>query len=141
MRKLSFIAMLLISLVSFSSCAVMFGGTSYRANVSVDDKDVDVYYRGANIGTGQASTMIKRQDADNLTFVLKKDGFEDQTVNYNTATLRGWSIAGSILTWGLLGVAIDGVTGAWWKPNVDNPQIQKQDFKHYIYNVHYNQKK
>ena len=115
----------------------MFGTTNYNAKINVDDKGADIYYNNAKIGKGEALTTIARKDAKNINITIKKDGCEDQVRNYNTATLRGWSIAGTVVTWGLVGVAIDGATGAWWKPNINEQGVSKVDYMNYTYDINY----
>lgn len=140
MKKLNFIAIILFVIALLPSCAVITGGSSYNAHLNVDDEFVNIYYKGEMIGSGQGTAVVRRKDADNLTFVLKKDGFQDQQIYYNKASLRGWNIVGSAFI-GVIGIAVDGITGAWWKPYAKDSTIEKHDCNNFFYQIHYDSKK
>lgn len=137
MKTLSIGLLIAVMSICLSSCAVMFGSSNYNAKIKTDDPDASIYYNNAKIGTGEAQTTLARKNAKNIQLTIKKDGCDDQVVNYNTATLRGWSITGTVITWGLIGIAVDGGTGAWWKPNVDEQGVSKVDYKNYTYEIKY----
>ena len=119
------------------SCASMFGSSNYNMNIQVNDPNADIYYNNQKIGTGTAQKSIKRKKADEVSLTIKKDGCEEQIENFDTSVLRGWSIVGSAITWGIVGIAIDGLTGSWHKPDCNDMRIQKENCMNYIYKVTY----
>ena len=132
----------------FSSCATIVGGSNYYARVQVKNVDgASIYYKGMKRGEDEASFMVPRKEANRLSVTLKKDGCEDQVSTFSQRTFRGWAFTGSLvfftgvipgsgipLPWG---IALDGATGAWWKPDVLETGVQKVDYKHFTYQIEY----
>ncbi|MBN2614546.1 MAG: hypothetical protein JXR71_02525 [Bacteroidales bacterium] len=148
MKNLFYLLMTVLFISTFSSCATIFGGSKYWAKVQVPDHpNAKIEYNGVYQGTGEASFMVKRKDADKVSVTVKEKGCTEQTSQFKQRTFRGWSFVGSLVCWtGMVpgtpiplpwGIAIDGATGAWWKPDVNEKGVMKQDYKHYIYQIHY----
>ena len=146
-RKLLYLLGLIVLSASFSSCATIFGGSKYHAKVQVPDySDAKIEYQGSYKGSGEASFKAKRKDADNFSVTVKKEGCENQTKNFTQKSFRGWAFAGTLVGWtswyaGLplpWGVGLDAITGAWWKPDISERGVTKQDYNHYIYQIDYN---
>jgi len=137
----------LIVLSAFlSSCATIIGGSNYYAKVQVpDDSDAKIEHQGSYKGTGEASFKTKRRDADNFSVTVKKEGCETQTKNFTQKSFRGWAFVGTLVGWtgiysGIpipFGVVVDAATGAWWKPDINEKGVTKQDYNHYIYQIDY----
>lgn len=132
----------------FSNCATIIGGSQYNAKINViNDPNASIEYKGRLIGTGSASLKIKRANADNISFTIKKDGCSNEVKNFTQKELRGWAFWGSLIGWtGFIpgtmipipwGIAIDAATGAMWKPNIQELGISKEDYKHYVYTIQY----
>lgn len=128
----------------FSSCATIVGGARYNARIIVaDNPDAKIYYDGQYIGTGTSNIKVRRKDANKFEFTVKQDGCPDKNFNYNSRTFRGWALLGSIITFtGNIGpipfpsgVIVDIINGAYWKPNVYERGITKDDYKNYRYVV------
>lgn len=131
-----------------SSCATIAGGGSYVARVQVaNHPDATIVYRGMDRGTGVAIFNAKRRDADKFSVTIKKEGCETQTKDFVQRSFRGWAFTGSLLGWtGLVpgtfiplpwGLVVDGATGAWWKPDENEPGVTKMDYDHFFYEINY----
>ncbi|KAA3644304.1 MAG: SHOCT domain-containing protein [Bacteroidetes bacterium] len=131
----------------FSSCALIVGGSKYNAIVEVvGAPDASIYYKGKNIGIGNASIRIPRNQADKLIFAVRKDGCDEKQYVFTTRKYRGWAFAGSLITYTIilpggvpipLGVIFDFAFSANWKPNKYETGIQKMDYKNYKYTLEY----
>lgn len=137
---------MLIFAIFFTSCATIIGGSKYNAHIVVaDNSNAKIVYKGAVIGTGNASVKVKRNEANKFEFLLKQDGCEEQNYKFNSRTFRGWAFFGTIIGWtGIYsgiplpwGVAVDLATGAVWKPNINEKDVMKQDYKNFKYLVNY----
>ena len=129
----------LVTIISLSSCATMFGGTSYNAQIVVkDNPKARIYYNGQHIGTGKAITRIPRNLANQLYFEIEEDGYLRETKRFVMRVMRGWAVAGSVITWGYLGIIVDGSTGALWKPSTKERGVVKTNFTNYNYVLEYN---
>lgn len=138
--------MLLAFTYLFSSCATIIGGNKYYAKVQVPDHpNAKIEYKGVYKGTGEANFKAKRKEANNFSVTIKEDGCETQTTDFTQRKFRGWAFAGTVVGWtGLLqgiplpwGVVVDGANGAWWKPDINEKNVTKEDFNHYIYRIDY----
>lgn len=145
MRK---VVLLVFIGIFYSSCATIFGGSTYYAKINVtNDPLASIEYNGNIIGTGSASIKIKRIHADKIAFTIKKEGCTPETKRFTQKDLRGWAFFGSLIGWtGFVpgtfipipwGIAIDAATGAQWKPSVDETGISKQDYKNFVYSIPY----
>lgn len=146
MKKLFYFFMIMATFSILSSCATIVGGSKYWAKVQVPDHpNAKIEYKEIYQGTGEASFKVKRKEANTFSVTISEEGCETQTKSFTRRTFRGWSLAGTIVTWTVsinyiplpFGVIVDGATGAWWKPNINEKGITKQDFNHYIYSIDY----
>lgn len=132
--------------ISLSSCATIIGGAKYNAEVIVDNHPkAEITYNGQYIGSGRAFTKIQRRDANKISFTVQEEGKEKQTFEFLQRDFRGWSFVGTLLGWtGIYesillpwGIAVDGITGSWWKPDEDENGIVKVDYDNYRYFLRY----
>ena len=130
----------------FSSCATICGGSNYYAHVNVEGHPkATITYNGLVRGTGQTTFKVKRSDADKLVITVKEEGCKEEEFQFVGRTFRGWACAGTIITWtGIAGgiplpwgVGLDLITGAFWKPNVYEKGITKEDYKNFNYVLKY----
>ena len=137
-----------VLIIGTSSCASIIGGGYYNADIRVANRPTaKIYHQGNYVGTGNAMLRVKRRDANKLVIGLKEDGCPDQVFTYHTRTVRAWALVGTILVWTgqvgnipiFFGVAVDLITGAFWKPNVNENGITKLDYKNYRYSLKYDQ--
>ena len=134
--------------LSFSSCATIIGGAKYNAKVQVPGHpDATIMVDGQNWGKGEASFLVKRKDADKLTITVQEENCEPETTRFWSKSFRGWAFVGSVLGWtGVIpntyiflpwGVAVDAITGAWWKPDINEKGVSKIDYDHFLYTINY----
>lgn len=135
-----------LMILSLTSCGTIVGGQKYNAHIQVvNNPNAEIVYNGTTIGTGNAMVKVKRKDANKFSFSVKQKGKEQKTYNYQSRTFRGWALVGSIFGWtGIIqgvplpwGVAVDGINGAWWKPDINENGIIKQNYKNFKYLVSY----
>lgn len=146
MKRLVYFLGLLAICSLTTSCATIIGGSKYWANVQVTNHpNATIDYQGVSRGTGEASFKVRRAEANQFSVIIREDGYEPETKSFHKRTFRGWSFAGTVIGWtGMVyafplpwGVAVDGMTGAWWKPSVKEEGVQKQDYRHYTYQVNF----
>lgn len=142
---LNFIGLILLTVMT-SSCATIVGGTNYYAKVQVPNHpDAKIEYKGKVLGLGEASFKAERKKANEFSVTISKEGCERETINFHERKFRGWAFVGTLvgftgivsgvpLPWG---VAVDGMTGAWWKPDINEKGVMKQDYNHYVYIANY----
>lgn len=149
-RLLTIVLELLLVIVLLPSCATIVGGSKYYAKVQVPGYPyAKIEHNGVYKGTGEANFKAIRREANNFKITIKHDGCETQTYMFKHRQFRGWAFVGTIVTWtGLsinggpwlpipFGAMVDGSTGAWWKPDVNEKGVSKMDFKNYIYTIEY----
>ena len=127
--------MTLLSLI-FCSCGVMFGGSKYQGTITAKDHpNAQIYVDGNKAGQGTVTGLYKRNRP--LKVELKQEGCEPKTQTFDN-TFRTGNFILSLISWGLVGIAIDLGTGASYKPDhKSNPAIQKMSDKNYNFTVDY----
>ena len=127
-----------LTLLSFvcSSCGVMFGGSKFSGSIiAKDHPNAQIYVNGNKVGQGTAVGLYPRNRP--LAVELKQEGCEPKTQTFDN-TFRTGNFILSLLSWGLVGIAIDLGTGASYKPDhKSNPAIQKMSDKNYNFTVDY----
>jgi len=116
-------ALFLFSFLLSTSCATIFGKTSYplridsspsQARVTVTDKKGKQIYSGVTPATLTVKPAAGYFSAASYQINLSKEGFEPVMVTLN-AKLNGWYF-GNLLIGGFLGLLIiDPITGAMFK--------------------------
>lgn len=137
----------LLALFLYSSCATLLGGSHYVAKVVVPGHpDALITANGDVKGRGEVSFDVKRRDADKLSVLVEEPGCEPELYSFYSKVFRGWTFAGSLFllttvtTAGVplpIGVAVDGIAGAWWKPDIEERYVSRQGYDHYIYTLPY----
>lgn len=145
-NRKNFLTILVLASLLHSSCATICGGSKYNAHIVVNNKpDAKIFYKGKEIGRGNATVVTKRMDANRFSFSVKQGDCEEEQYYFKSRTFRGWAFVGSIFTWTVLvngvpipvGPIIDLTNGSLWKPNVYEQNIVKQNYKNYKYAVEY----
>ena len=144
-----FLAMITVTF-SVTSCATIIGGSNYWAKVQVPNHpNAKIEYKGNYVGSGEALFKAERRKANRFAVTIKEEGCEPETKQFTKRKFRGWAFFGTLVGWtGLsvnggawlpipFGVILDGATGAWWKPDLHEKGVRKEDYKHYIYQVDY----
>ncbi len=150
MKSLFYFLALLVITVIITSCATIIGGSKYWAQIQVPDHpNAKIEYKGMYQGTGVALFTAKRSEANQFSVKIKEEGCETETKKFSQRSFRGWAFVGTVVGWtGLtinggpwlpipFGVIVDGATGAWWKPDINEKGVSKQDYKHYNYYIDY----
>ena len=150
MRNLFYFLSLLTTIGIMTSCATIIGGSKYWAKVQIPDHpNAKIEYKGNYQGTGEASFMAKRAEANKFSVTITEEGCETETKNFTQRSFRGWTFVGTVVGWtGLtinggpwipipFGVIVDGAAGAWWKPDINEKGVGKLDYKHYTYQIDY----
>ena len=137
MKKRFVITSTLLSFtILLNSCGVMFGGSKFHGTIlAKDHPNAEIYVNGERAGVGEVSGLYKRNQP--LKVTLKQEGCEPETKNFDNAFRTGNFIL-SLVSWGLVGIAIDLGTGASYKPDHrNNSSIEKLSDKDYRFNVDY----
>jgi len=136
--------------VLFSSCATIVGGGKYYAHVNIKNHpNAVISYNGEVLGQGYAAFKVPRREANSFSITLKEENCEEQHFDFKERSFRGWAFVGTLITWtGLsinggpwlpipFGVIVDGATGAFWKPDINEKGVTKTDYKNYNYLIDY----
>ncbi len=148
--------LIFISFATFAifttSCATIVGGSNYYAKVHVPNHpNATIEYKGWEKGQGEVSFKAPRAEANQFQVTVKEEGCISETHIFTQRKMRGWAIAGSLVTWSVgfydgngslkfwfpLGLITDSATGAIWKPDINEKGVMKQDYKHYMYRIDY----
>jgi len=118
-----------------SSCGVMFGGSKYNGTIiAKDHPNAEIIVNGQKMGVGQVTSLFPRDKA--LQVELKQDGCATKTQNFDRKFRTGNFIL-SVISWGIIGIAVDLGTGASYKPDHSNPAVTKKSDKDYTFTVDY----
>lgn len=133
--KRPFVIITLLS-ITLSSCGVMFGGSKYAGTIQVKDHPkADIYVNGMPAGTGTATGLYPRNRP--LVVEVRQEGCEPKSQTYIN-TFRTGNFIASLVTWGLIRIAIDLGTGASYKPDhINDPNIIRMSDKNYNFFVDY----
>ncbi|SFR34513.1 hypothetical protein SAMN04490243_0843 [Robiginitalea myxolifaciens] len=133
-NRIAFFLAATLLAASFQSCGVMFGGSRYNATiVAKDNPNAQIYINGEFYGQGQTTTLLKRDQP--LQVELREEGCEPVVNNFDNRFRTGNFIL-SVLSWGILGIAVDLGTGAAYKPDHKNdPDIERLSTKDFRFTV------
>ncbi len=137
-QRLILMSLLLSMSILFNSCGVMFGGSKYNGTiVAKDHPTAEIYINDQKMGVGEVSGLYKRDQP--LKVTLKQEGCESKTQNFNNSFRTGNFIL-SLISWGLVGIAVDLGTGASYKPDHKNDaSIERLNDKDYRFTVDYSE--
>jgi len=144
-RSLLLLLVIIAFAMSLSSCAAMFGTKSYTAKINVPDHpDATISVNGIEYGKGEASCVVARKEANKLMITVEEEGCEPEVNSFTGRKFRGGMfVLDLFFTWlppVPVGIIVDGATGAWFKPDVSDPRIQKINGKTYLYTLSYRAK-
>ena len=111
MRKFKIVAhlMLLVCMLSFSSCALLFNGTKQSVSISSTTPGAKIYVNGNYEGDEFVKMKLKRKN--NHTVMVKKEKCDTRTVNIETDVQVGWVVFAALFNW--FAFLTDAPTGAW----------------------------
>jgi len=106
--------------ILFIGCATIIHGTTQKVAVNSNPSGAKVIVMGAHLATTPAVIKLDRGDS-NIILRFEKEGYEPVEIAM-TKTVDGW-IAGNIVFGGLIGLAIDFISGAAYKLKPDEVLI------------------
>ncbi|PWJ44238.1 hypothetical protein [Sediminitomix flava] len=106
MQKL---AMSIILLLTFSSCATMINGEDQDIQIKSETPHAKIFVDGKFIGEDQVMAHLSRK-SDHVV-EIKKTGFEDQKIELHKHAQVEWVVFDACFNW--FGLLIDGPSGAW----------------------------
>lgn len=109
--KIIFKSILLLSVLSLSSCATIISGSRQNVEIASEPSSAKVYINEIEVGNTPVQQNLKRNQEYNL--VLKLDGYETYETKLEKK-FNAWYI-GNIAFGGLIGIIIDPITGAMHK--------------------------
>lgn len=147
-KRIGLLTVLSCLSVVLSSCATLVGGSSYYAQVVVQNRPkATIYYRGKDVGTGRATIKVPRINADKFAFTVKEEDGQEEEFRYHQKRFRGWAFVASLLFWNVgttsgsiiipAGAALDLITGAVWKPDQVENGVTQLSHKSFRYTVSY----
>lgn len=119
-------------LLVMSSCATMFGGSKYVAQIQPSSPDSEVFINDESYGTGDIE--VKRKRNKELEVKLVSPQGESVTKTYEKEVRVGTGIL-SFLSWGFAGPLLDLGTGAIFRPDTDSRDVTRVSTKKYRFNV------
>lgn len=121
-----------ILILSLSSCATMFGGSKYIAQIQPSDPSSEVFIGGESFGTGNVEVLRKRNKP--LEVELRSpDGKTSRKIFENEVRI-GTGIL-SFLSWGFAGPLLDLGTGAIYRPDIEPKSVSRLSTKKYLFEV------
>lgn len=93
-----------------SGCAAILSGTKQRVSFTSDPPGAQVVANGQTICTTPCSAELKKKN--DYTIEIRKSGYAPGRAQLESSVGGGWIVA-DILFGGLIGIAVDGLTGAW----------------------------
>jgi hypothetical protein len=111
-----FKALALTGILFAVSCSTLFNGTTQDLNISADQSSAKITVindEGAVVYEGGVPAEITLPRANAYTVKIEAEGYATQTVQINKA-IAGW-FWGNCLLGGVVGMIIDGVSGAMWQ--------------------------
>ena len=100
---------LFMCILSFSSCALLFNGTTQAVSINSMTSGSKIYVNGNYEGDESIRVKLKRKD--NHTVMVKKENCNTQTVNIGTDVQVGWIVFNALFNW--FAFLTDAPTGAW----------------------------
>lgn len=146
-ERIALFAVLATISTLLSGCATIVGGSHYYAHVIVDNRPgAAIFYKGENMGRGQALIKVPRTQADKLVFQVKEENGTEQEFRFNQKCFRSLAFVGTALLWtGITktgiplpwGVVLDFSTGALWKPDIMESGVSEISCRHFKYLLTY----
>ncbi len=114
MKRLLFIALVLISMLAMQSCATLLAGSSSHVKVSGTPDSARVYMNGNYVGVAPVRVKVPRGKNKNITIVIKKENYKPSQVPMSSKLSTGYLLLDLIS--GGVPVIIDFVTGDIYAP-------------------------
>ncbi|MEO2050350.1 PEGA domain-containing protein [Flagellimonas beolgyonensis] len=125
MRKITLtLSVCVFMLLSFNSCATLFGKKSHALAIGSEPRGADVYVNGFKMGTTPVELNLKADKS--YTIEYRKEGYQSVTRVVNTKVGAGWIVLDVL--GGVIPIIVDAATGNWNKLDQDavNAVLEKQ---------------
>ncbi|MDX2128126.1 MAG: PEGA domain-containing protein [Chloroherpetonaceae bacterium] len=111
--------------LTFTGCASIMSGSSQDIAISSTPSGASITVNNVILAKTPAKVKLKRKDEHKIKLDLA--GFLPYEVVLTTSS-NGW-VWGNILFGGLIGLAIDAITGAMYslEPNIINAEMKKEE--------------
>lgn len=118
------ISLVIITSLSFGSCATLFGKKSHALAVGSDPAGAEVYVNGFKMGNTPLELNLKADKS--YTIEYRKEGYQSVTRIVNTKVGAGWIVLDVL--GGLIPIVVDAATGNWNKLDQDtvNAVLEEQ---------------
>jgi hypothetical protein len=113
--KIRSILIAVVAATTLSSCASMFSGSTYTANIHAVKPNSEIYVNGKLKGTDNAKVTVRRKTEP--TIEVKSEGETTELILYKS--IKWGSQIANLLNWIYFiptGTIIDAATGAIWQP-------------------------
>ena len=122
MKKVLVILAFLSTAFTFG-CATIMHGTMQDVAVSSNPSYAKVFIDNEEVGLTPVTTSLKRKEVHNIRIEL--DGYHPYQTTLNKKT-SGW-VAGNILLGGLIGFAVDAISGGIYDLTPEQVQAELKD--------------
>ena len=126
MRKIILtISACVFMLLSFNSCATLFGKKSHALAIGSEPRGAEVYVNGFKMGTTPVELNLKADKSYTIEF--RKEGYQNVSRVVNTKVGAGWIVLDVL--GGVIPVIVDAATGNWNKLDQDavNAVLEEQN--------------
>lgn len=114
------IVVMLVAVTLFASCATIIHGSKQHVSISSNPSAAVVTIDATQMGVTPFSTKLSRKDQHSVRIEL--DGYMPYEAQFNRK-VDAW-IAGNIVFGGLIGLAVDAITGGMYKLTPDQIQAE-----------------
>lgn len=126
MRKIILtISTCVFMLLSFNSCATLFGKKSHALAIGSEPHGAEVYVNGFKMGITPVELNLKADKSYTIEF--RKEGYQTVSRVVNTKVGAGWIVLDVL--GGVIPVIVDAATGNWNKLDQDavNAVLEEQN--------------
>jgi hypothetical protein len=103
-------------IMSMNSCATVFSGTTAKIKIEGSPEKAYVYYNNQLKGVTPIKLKIHKDELKAMPeIMIKKEGYEDQMIILHRK-IKASALVGNVLFTGALGLAIDFIDCAIYKP-------------------------
>ena len=122
-KVVSHIVLIFICICITVGCATIMHGSNQDINISSTPNEAEVWIDGAHIGNTPTNVTLKRKDIHTVT--IKKEGYKEARLMIKSET-SAW-LLGNIFFGGLLGLAVDLITGGayYLEPEIIDIELMK----------------
>ncbi len=123
MKKVLSLGLVALFLLTFSNCATIIHGSKQSVSISSSPTKALVVIDGRNEGSTPITVALSRKDHHSVEINL--DGYLPYETTF-TRKVDGW-IVGNIVFGGLIGLAVDAITGGMYKLTPDQIQADMKN--------------